>query len=369
VLEGLGIAMGFAALADAAGQLAQGLSGFTLPPAPLLGVHALAMGLLVVLPLHASRLPSTGLERMPPAQQVRGSRAMLVLTVASVPVLGTIAWLVRARTPWAWAAFAAVLAVLVVLGAVRTLLVLDETKRLYGEVEAAAEERRRLLADVLGTVDDERRQVADQLHRQALASYSTFASFVSGTPAGLDAAGRDASLRIRSELERNAEVLGELRAAVGRTGSDRDGASTSHRIATVVRAHLVQLYGDAVPPHVEVEVTPGIVLDWTTGTLVLRFLQGACGLAMAADARYLHVAVGAHAGGVEVSVLDDGVGLDEGGPQDPLAELRAVVGLAGGSLEVSHRPGRGTTVTARFGSLDSSSPRRRPRLYSVPAPG
>ena len=163
VLEGLGITLGVLALIDCALQLGQALNGFVWPPGPLLAVHALTMGMLVLLPLHVSRLPSTGLDRTSAGQQVRGSRALTVALLGALPVLLVETLVMSRRVSWAGMWFAGLLLLLVVLTALRNLLALEETRRLYAEVTEAAEERKVLLADVMRTVDGERRQAATQV--------------------------------------------------------------------------------------------------------------------------------------------------------------------------------------------------------------
>jgi hypothetical protein len=366
VLEGLGITLGVLALVDCALQLGQALNGFVWPPGPLLAVHALTMGMLVLLPLHVSRLPSTGLDRTSAGQQVRGSRALTVALLGALPVLLVETLVMSRRVSWAGMWFAGLLLLLVVLTALRNLLALEETRRLYAEVTEAAEERKVLLADVMRTVDGERRQAATQLHRQAVASYSAFSSFVAGS-AELDAVDRDASVRIRSELERVAEALGDLVEVVRPPADEPWG----ERFATVLRAHLVRMAGDAPRPVVEVDVAAGIDLDWTTETLVVQLLQTAASEALETGASHLRVQLSAGAAGLEVAVQDDGVGTgaDPGERTDPLAAsaqetMRAIVALAGGTLEVRRRPGRGVTTVARLGPLGTRP--ARPSLRVVP---
>ena len=68
---------------------------------------------------------------------------------------------------------------------------------------------------------------------------------------------------------------------------------------------------------------------------------------------------------------DDGVGTggDAAGRTDPLAvsaqeTMRSIVALAGGTLEVRRRPGRGVTTVARLGALGTRPV--RPSLRVVP---
>ena len=169
-LETLGLLVALVGSVDAWAMVAQSLSGFTLPSAPLLVLQATAMGLLLLLPLYVPRLAPEGLERLPPQAQVRKGWAVVGLTSVAVPLLFVGALLSRERLPWAPTGFAVIVTVLLGLASVRQLLAISETRRLYAQVAEAADERRRVLADVMRSVDEDRHRVASQLHEQALAS-------------------------------------------------------------------------------------------------------------------------------------------------------------------------------------------------------
>ena len=64
------------------------------------------------------------------------------------------------------------------LAALRQLAAARETRRLYGEVERAAETRRELLAQLMQRTDEDRHRVAAQLHEQAVSAYASFVSFM-----------------------------------------------------------------------------------------------------------------------------------------------------------------------------------------------
>ena len=150
-----------------------------------------------------------GLERLSPHRQVRSSRGITILTIAAVPVLGGLALYAQRRVWWAIPNFAVVIAALAVLLALRNLLALDETKRLYQQVEAAAAERQQLLGALSRSVETERHRVAAQLHQQAIASYATFAAFIQSasraSPSGT-APLPETSQRVQADLSRDAEA-------------------------------------------------------------------------------------------------------------------------------------------------------------------
>ena len=107
------------------------------------------MSLLSFVPLYVPSTISPGLDRLPPASQVRASWIPAALMLAGVPVLLVTTLALHSRYPWAPVYSLVVLAVLVVLAALRQLATASETRRLYGEVERAAETRRELLAQLM----------------------------------------------------------------------------------------------------------------------------------------------------------------------------------------------------------------------------
>lgn len=182
VAEVLGVALAAGASLNAALQVAQALSGFTLPSGLLLGVQALNMGLLLLLPLYVRTVVPVGLDRLAPEAQVRkASTSLAVLTFTLVPLLGVVTAMAADETGWAATYSAAALGVLIVLSTVRHLLTVDETKGLYVRMERAADERRVLLAEVMRSIEDDRRHVAGELHEQAVSSYAAFVAYLQAT--------------------------------------------------------------------------------------------------------------------------------------------------------------------------------------------
>ena len=141
-LEGLAVALALTGTVDAGAQVAQGLSGFTLPASPLLVLHAICMSQLLLLPLFLRRTSLRGLDRMPPQAQVRGGALAAILTLAGLPVLLLTTLALADEQSWTVPFSLAVMTLLLLLAAGRHLLNVRETQRLYGHLESASEERR-----------------------------------------------------------------------------------------------------------------------------------------------------------------------------------------------------------------------------------
>jgi hypothetical protein len=366
-VETIAIGLGILAILDGAAHLAQGLSDFTLPAPPLLALHQLTMAALLLVPLHASRCTVPGLERLSPHRQVRSSRGITILTIAAVPVLGGLAVYAQQRVWWAVPNFAVVIAALAILLALRNLLALDETKRLYQQVEAAAAERQQLLGALSRSVETERHRVAAQLHQQAIASYATFAAFIQSasraSPSGT-APLPETSRRVQADLSRDAEAWRELMLAV--RPSYLATQSSAERLSVATRAAVVGAAGDGAMPALTVAIDDDLQLDWATEAVVLRILQEA--VTHASDGRHvtcLDVAVTPTTTGLRIDLAADGVEQPLGprDPDDALAMIRSFVALGAGELVVD-RTETSITVGAVLGHLGPRQ-QRPPQLRVV----
>jgi signal transduction histidine kinase len=362
VLEASGIVLTLVGSADAAAQLAQGVSGFTLPAPPLIALHATCMAMLFLVPLHVPRKLGAGLDRLPPQAQVRGGGLVALMTLVGVPVLlGVTAWTAGrdgGSNDWAPAFALGALATLLALGALRHLATVRETRRLYAQVERASDERRALLGRVMERADEDRHRVAAQLHEQAVSAYASFVSFIQACGPGGPAAGvpdssvNGASTLVRDNLARHADSLRQLMLAIQPLESSVRGSQT---LAAPIHAYLDNLYGDRRAPHLTVEVQEGLHLDWINETIALRIVQEAVrNVWRHSEAANVDVSIGmsrTEDGVVVVRVADDGVGFD---PEATLFEsgigaMREFAAVLGGSTTVTSAPGAGTTVTAWLG--------------------
>ena len=156
---------------------------------------------------------------------MRASWIPAALMLAGIPLLFVTTLTLRDRYAWAPVYSLVVMAVLLVLAALRQLAGTRETRRLYGEVERAAATRRDLLAQVMQRSDDDRHRVAAQLHEQAVATYATFVSFIQISALVPTTASTgpvaEASALVRDELGKQAESLRQLMLAVQPLGPDR----------------------------------------------------------------------------------------------------------------------------------------------------
>jgi signal transduction histidine kinase len=370
MLEASGIVFTLVGTADAAAQLAQGVSGFTLPAPPLIALHATCMAVLYLVPLHVPRKIGAGLDRLPPQAQVRGGGLVALMTLVGVPVLlGVTAW-TSGRSDWAPAFALGTLAMLLALGALRHLATVRETRRLYAQVERASDERRALLARVMERADEDRHRVAAQLHEQAVSAYASFVSFIQACGPGGPAAGipgesvNGASTLVRDDLARHADSLRQLMLAIQPLESSVRGSQT---LAAPIHAYLDNLYGDRRAPRLTVEVQEGLHLDWINETIALRIVQEAVrNVRRHSEADNVDVSIAmsdTENGVVVVRVADDGVGFDPDATlfESGIGAMREFAAVLGGSATVTSAPGAGTTVTAWLGGAAEPLARRGAR--------
>lgn len=344
----IGIALGAVCVVSSIVQIQHALGGFPAPGGPGIAAHATFLGLVLLFFLFSASDPSTGLERLPAAAQVRGQSIVVIGVLLAVPLIGGLAWWQRDED-WAMATALAAVSTLVLLSGVRHLLSARETARLYSEVERAAVERGELLSEVMAHVDADRHRVAAHLHRQAVSLYTTVATLSCTLDAAVDA-GAPASAtraveRMRDDLGRRADSLRGVALAV-KPLSPLDGPSQG--LAATVRAYLENLYSDDPRPAIEVVVAADLVLDWTTEAIVVRILQEATNNVWRhAEASSVTIEVGTTDRALFLEVDDDGVGataeaLDGRG----VRTMRSMAGFLGGDLDIVAVPGTGTRVRA-----------------------
>lgn len=340
-------------------QVAMGISGFRLFGPPVIALQALSASMILLVPLFLPRGLRLGLGSLPPHAQVRGGGLSAVATLIGVPtLLGTTA-LVRDNTPWAVPFTVTVLAFLLAVGALRHLATINETRRLYAQVERAAQQRRELLTAVMQRADQDRHRVAAQLHEQAVAAYASFVSFIqaSGTSLGDSSPLSSASSRVRDDLASHADSLRQLLLAIApldrsTTPAGGDGHPDAPGLGALVRAYLDNLYGDRPAPRLRMSIAGRLVLDWTTETIALRIVQEALrNVRRHSQATCVDVMIDSVGDVIQVHVVDDGVGFDPDANlfESGIAAMRGFASLTGGTIDVASARGRGTTVTAHLG--------------------
>jgi signal transduction histidine kinase len=298
-----------------------------------------------------------------------------------------------------------VVSLLLVLVGLRQMAAAQETRRLYRQVEEAADERRRLLTQLLERSVDDRRRFAGQLYAQALAAYTSF-SMMAGSEVPRTRSPSvvaQVSARVGGDLARRAESVRELALVIRPVD---DGGDQQERLAIPIRAYLASIYGDRPTPRLTVAVQgppdsaepsgssgppgssrspgapdsanppeapepPELVLDWMTETVLLQILQEALHNVWR-HSRASAVDVAVHPVGTRVAlrVTDDGVGFDPAVVPEGsgITTMRAAAAVGEGTLVVQSEPGRGTTVLAHLGA-DRPPIRRHPAAGGAPDPG
>lgn len=366
---GLDIVLGLLSTISAWLLVAQGVSDFTLPAAPILAVQVLDMGILLMQPMFSQRLPTEGLDRFPAAGQIRRWSPTPVLVGTGVAVLLVATWKLHERLPWAYAYSMLVFAALLGLATVRHASMVRETRRLYGEIERVSEERRLLLSSLMRAVEQDRHRVAAQLHEEALASLSALGMIMqtsyAALPQNISGPLAGALTDIRADLAARAESLRELMLAVRPPELDDESLATSF----VVLIH--ELYGEHDAPALIIEVDPQLELDWATKTIVYRIGQEAIHNTWRhARASHLDLSLQWTDGAIVLVVDDDGIGFD---PTDllfesGLATMRLFASLGQGTVRIDRRPDGGTRVQAVLGAHEASvvdDPTPPPRLQVI----
>jgi diguanylate cyclase (GGDEF)-like protein len=343
--ETLGMAIGFLCGVNAAAQTAQGLTGFELPSSPLLVLQALCFGVVLIMPLQLTDNAPSAYDTLPLLEQTRARSFDTVAITLLIPML--ILTVVRqADAGWTVWYFVGVASALLLLALLRGKLSMRETRRLYAQVEHAADARRQLLADVLQSADHDRHRVAAQLHQQATGFYVAFTSFLRLTD---DGAANPALRGMRDDLEHRADELRELMLAVRPLETDQSGTAD---LEATLAAYIDSLYVDTAAPQVDIQVDEGLALDWTTETIAMRILQEALrNVAKHSRAKHVIVTIDEHEAGVALRVLDDGVGFDA---KHLLFEsgndyMRKFASHLDGHVYIESEPGRGTSVKAVLG--------------------
>jgi signal transduction histidine kinase len=377
VLAALGFVL--VAVADSAAQVAQAVTDFRLPAAPLVGLHALTMGGGLMIAVCAlSETGSSLLDALPPQRQVRKSGLVAATALVAMVVMAGEA-VVRRDHAWVIVTAVALMMVLLVLSTIRQLLLARETARLYGEVERAADERRELLSEVLQSVDTDRHHAALQLHKQAASLYTAMASFAQA----LDwLPGRDvppsvglAAERVRFDLARRVDASQQILDAIDPAGLAAASSPVSadsaglRRLEALTRAYVGNVWGDVRRPELAVTVDERLAVDWTHEVVVFRIVQVAVhNVWRHADAHTLQVDIAAPHNALTVRIVDDGRGFDPGEIDvgSGITTMQSLAGFVDGHVEIDSSPGHGTRVVAVLGaSMAEGRPRPRPHLRLV----
>jgi signal transduction histidine kinase len=360
-VELLAVGLSLVGMLNAGLQVAQGVSGFTLPAPPLIAMTCVGASLYLLIPLNVPLLAGAGLGRLPPHAQVRGGWLATTVALAGSGALLAATAVVAGERPWAVPFALVVVTVLLALLGVRQIAGVRETRRLYRQVEEASDERRRLLTRLLERSVHDRRRFARQLHEQALAAHASFTALAGTGAAGLAGVGpagsrplggtvaAQASALVQGDLARHAGWLRELMLAIRPLERDRDGGE---RLRAPIAAFLASAYGDRRAPRLSVRVADGLSLDWATETMLLQVVQEALhNVWRHSGASAVEVAIDVAGRSTTVRVADDGVGfVPAAAAATPgLDAMRATAAVLGGTVDVVSAPGAGTVVTAHLG--------------------
>lgn len=350
-IEWLAMAFTLLATVDAAAQVAQGMSGFTLPTPPLIALQCACGSMALLVPLNLRRTAITGLDLQPPQTQVRVGYISTFLMMAGLPVLFAATVAVDDEVAWAVPFTFAVATAVVVLAGLRHLFGMHETRGLYAHIEEASDQRRRLLAQLMERSDSDRYRVTAELHQRAAATYAMLGTLLGGRPTPANGTGTtDKAVRwVRQDVARQVESLRQIMLAVRPLPAARTGARDP---SAPIRAYLDNLYGDGPAPRLVVGVLPELRLDWVLESVALRIVQEALrNIRHHSRATEVHIGFGAADGVATLTITDDGVGFDPAtaATGNGIAAMQLYAQVVDGALEVRSAPGGGTTVAAWLG--------------------
>jgi signal transduction histidine kinase len=367
-LELVAVAFGVTGAATGGLHMAQGVTGFALPAPPLMAINAVCFSMFFLIPLHVPQLVPSGLGVLPPQAQVRGARLATLVTLGGLVALLVATAVVAEDRPWAVPFALGALSLLFVFWGLRQMAAQHETRRLYQEVEYAAEARRKLLIQLMEQSADDRRRFAGQLYAQTAAAYTSFRSLASASPAAV----QGASAQLSGDMAQQAESVRDLVMACRSRSGDRAAAQ---RLNAEVTAYVASLYGDQRAPRLTIHVHEKLSLDWVAETALLQILHEALhNIWSHSDATTVDVSIDIENDAVTVKVRDDGKGFDlTTAPEGSgIALTRAAAAVIDGTLVIDSHPGEGTTITARLGptrpETSSPAPRSSPPPPTPPSP-
>ncbi len=222
-------------------------------------------------------------------------------------------------------------------------IITDLTERRRAEAT-----RLELMKRLLSAEDQERRRIARELHDETGQSLTALLVGLRAIEEQAFTADVKASAqRLRSIAARTVDDVGRLARGLHPSVLDDMG------FVAAARRHVIdyaQAFGIAV--DLRLESVAALPLPPLLQTTLYRVLQEALtNVARHARARAVTVEVGREGTTLELVVRDDGVGFDAGAALDHASGLglhgmRERVALLGGSLEITSRPGQGTTVRA-----------------------
>ncbi len=211
------------------------------------------------------------------------------------------------------------------------------------QLSRGAEERARLLDRALDASDAERRRIARDLHDSVVQDLAGTAFSVSAlardpaTPSGARSRLTDLGASLRQSLRSLRSLLAEIHPP--ELSAERLGSALEDLVAPAANAGVQAI----------VSVEGAENAGDASVALVWRVAQEAVRNALRhAQATTVEVRVRGQGDRLTLRVVDDGLGFDPSTPAAPdsfgLRGLRSLVAEAGGTLDVTSNPSRGTTV-------------------------
>lgn len=191
----------------------------------------------------------------------------------------------------------------------------------------------------------ERERIGQDLHDGIIQALYGVGLFLEDVPELMDADRPEAEARVDRAIDAIHESIRDIR---GFIFGLRDGATGGDSLAEGLRRLGAELArGSSATVAVDAPVDP--TMDAADVAQVLRFTREALSnVARHATASQVEVRLDAREGGAELRIVDDGRGFDTTAPPPPghhgLSNMRARAVELGATLDVTSRPGGGTTV-------------------------
>jgi len=246
---------------------------------------------------------------------------------------------------------------------------LAQLSRGAAELRASRQQMRELAAHQMVLKEEERKRIAQEIHDELGQRLTVLRMDISMLPRALRAdpagllPGQVAQLKASLDgiMALVRDIAGKLRPATLDVGLE----AAVEGLVEEFRASL------GIPCELDNRLPSGLALDDKLATAAFRIIQESLtNVARHADATGLRVVLATKGGSLHMQVHDDGRGLDlESGHPNPsfgLSGMRERAVMLGGKLEITSKPGEGTTVDARI-PLDKATAAGGTRAGNLPA--
>lgn len=244
-------------------------------------------------------------------------------------------------------------------GVAGQLGVAAENARLFTDLQGVTEARGRLLRRLVDAQEEERRHLVGDLHDGMGQALTRVLYGLRGSRARLDPSEEE----VAGELTRLESLVDELIVNLRRYMAEIRPALLEDLGLPEALEALAREQEREAGLRIDVRANPLPPMEQATAITLFRAAQEAVINARKhADARYLWIELGQQDGHIVLEVGDDGRGAEELRDGVGLTYMRERVAFLGGRVDVTSRPGIGTTVTvvvpAEVAHGDGSSPGR-----------